>query len=116
MKTVDAGRIGEELAEKALRRERLKVLERNYRFGHLEVDLILWDRKTQTLVFAEVKARSESAVGFPRESVTPQKQRYLKQAAKAYCAVNGYTDTSCRFDVVEVWLESKRVDHIENAF
>lgn len=116
MKTVAVGREGERLAERALRRRGMKTLERNYRFGHLEIDLILWERRTGMLVFAEVKARSESSRELPRQAVTPQKQQNLRRAAEAYYALNGYTDTPCRFDVIEVWLESKRVDWIENAF
>ena len=116
MKTVETGQLGEQLAERALRREGMKTLERNYRFGHLEIDRIMWERKTGTLVFVEVKTRSESSIGFPREAVTAQKQRHVRKAAQAYCVLNGYTETPCRFDVVEVWLESKRVERIENAF
>jgi len=116
MNTTDVGRIGERIAEKALRKEGMKVLDRNYRFGHWEIDLILWERKTGTIVFAEVKARSESTIGLPREAVTYTKQKHLRRAAEAYCLQNGYAEYPVRFDVVEVWLESKHVERIENAF
>ena len=116
MNKTETGKLGEQIAEKALHRDGMRTLDRNYRFGHWEIDLVMWERKTGTLVFVEVKARGDNAAAFPREAVTPQKQYHLRRAAEGYCLENGYTDTPCRFDVVEVWLESKRAERIENAF
>ena len=116
MKTTDAGRIGEALAERALKREGMRLLVRNYRAGRWEIDLIMRDRRTDMLVFVEVKARSGTRFGLPREAVTPQKQAYLRRAAQMYLIETGMTETPCRFDVAEVWLDTKEVVRIENAF
>ena len=63
----------EKLAESFLHKRGLRTLERNYhsRFG--EIDLIMMDR--QTLVFTEVRYRSDSAFGSGAESVTFTKQK-----------------------------------------
>ncbi len=116
MRTIDAGKRGEEIAEKALHKAGMKTLARNYRFGHCELDLVMQERKTGTIVFVEVKARSNDTVVFPRQSVTWKKQQNLRKAALGYCAENGLTEQPCRFDVVEVWLDDAHVEQFENAF
>ena len=116
MKTTEAGRYGEALAERALKRTGMRLLCRNYRAGHYEIDRIFCERRTGCIVFVEVKARSGTAYGLGREAVTPQKQRFLRQAAERYLFENGLLDAPCRFDVVEVDLNDGSVKRIENAF
>ena len=52
----DIGKYGEEIAANLLTQKRLKIRERNWRLGHLEMDIIAEDK--QTIVFAEVKTRT----------------------------------------------------------
>ena len=68
------------------------------------------------MVFVEVKSRSKTAYGTPAEFVTPNKQRLLTLAAPGYLLEMGLTDVPARFDVVEVYLSTGEVRHIENAF
>ena len=91
-----------------------RILERNYTFGHKEIDLICVDG--DYIVFVEVKARSDTEHGLPAESVTPQKIRYLRMAAEMYLQKTGNTESFCRFDVVEVYLSDGFVRHIADAF
>lgn len=116
MKTVESGKRGEALAEIALNKAGMKTLARNYRFGHLELDLVMLERKSGTIVFVEVKARKSEKALYPREAIGSKKRMNLRRAAEGYCMQNQIVDTPCRFDVVEVWLDTKRVEHIENAF
>ena len=108
------GRQGEELAAKHLKKSGYKILERNYRSGHQEIDLVC--RDGDYIVFVEVKARSSTAFGTPAEHITARKQAYLQKAALAYLAENGLTEQPARFDAVEVFLPEGRIHHIPNAF
>ena len=77
------GIIGEEEAAKILEQKGFKVLERNWRMGHLEVDLIAENKKE--IVFVEVKARTCILNGkMPEENVDETKMRRVTAAANAY--------------------------------
>ena len=77
------GILGEEEAAKMLQAKGFKILEHNWRMGHLEVDLIAENRNE--IVFVEVKART-STFGdkMPEEYVDETKKRRLTAAANAY--------------------------------
>lgn len=53
------GRWGEDYVARRLRREGLRVLQRNWRDGRREIDLIMIDRASGEIVFVEVKTRTE---------------------------------------------------------
>ena len=114
MSTTSVGRGGEARAETYLVEHGYKLLRRNYRSGPREIDLIMQDG--ETVVFIEVKARSKTGYGTPGEFVTPAKRRLLTLAAQAFLIETGRTDVPARFDVVEVYLGTDKVCHIENAF
>ena len=112
----EAGRRGEALAQSAYRRAGYEVLANNYRCGHYEIDLILREKRTGTVVFCEVKARSAGTRTFPREAVGQTKQSYLRRAAQQFLIERELTGVPCRFDVAEVWLDVNKTELIENAF
>ena len=45
-----------------------------------------------------------------------RKQNNIKKAAQAFLNSKGLNNVNARFDVVEVYLDSNKVNHIENAF
>lgn len=108
------GDYGEQLALSYLEAHGCRLLARNWRYGHKELDLVV--QEGDTVVFAEVKARSNDAYGTPGEAVTAAKRKNLLIAAQAYLQLHGLTDAPARFDVLEVDLACKRVRHIVNAF
>lgn len=108
------GRRGEQLAKQYLQAHGYQVLASRYRTQFGEVDLIARDK--QTLVFAEVKARTGSRYGTPAEAVTRQKQKHLTLAAMAYLQEQDWTECPCRFDVIEVFLQDGHICHIQGAF
>lgn len=110
------GRRGERIACRYLKRRGYRLLERNYAAHRHEIDLVMQERATDTVVFVEVKTRSRTDYGLPREAVTADKQRFLVLAARQYLLENGLTDFPARFDVVEVLLPSRQVSHISDAF
>ena len=65
-----------------------------------EIDVIANDRGT--VVFVEVKTKTDSSFSDPVESVTKQKQRRLVSMAEQYAAYHSLDRTPCRFDVVAV--------------
>ncbi|MGL4344123.1 MAG: YraN family protein [Cellulosilyticaceae bacterium] len=102
----------EVLAKKYLTGKGYEVLASNYRCRFGEIDIIA--KQGSYVVFLEVKYKREGAHGYPRESVTYQKQKRIIHTAKYYLMKTGQYDTYCRFDVIEI-LDSE-ITHIENAF
>lgn len=111
------GKEGEDRACRYLKRQGYSVLERNYRSGKHEIDIVLRAPDKQTVVFAEVKTRSNTETMLPREAVGKSKQRYLISAAQWYLRQAHISGVPVRFDVVEVYAEEDfRIVHLENAF
>ncbi len=91
----------EKAAENFLRKQGLKLLQRNFssRFG--EIDLIMEDEKT--VVFIEVKYRKSNRHGSGADAVTFHKQGRISRTAAWYLAKNPYrAESVCRFDVVSI--------------
>jgi putative endonuclease len=91
----------------------LKLVAQNYhcRFG--EIDLIMKDAKT--LVFVEVRLRSNSQFGSATSSITPQKQNKLILTAQHYLQLHG--ESACRFDAVLMSSANLQdIEWIRNAF
>ncbi len=112
------GEQGEQRALDHLRGQGLVLVERNYRVArgpHArggEVDLILRDRDG-TLVFVEVRARSDARFGGAAASVSAGKQRSLQLAATHYLQ-RWASPPPCRFDVVA--LDDGALEWIRSAF
>lgn len=109
------GTTGEDIAASFLEKKGYSLLEKNWRFGHEEIDIIA--SNDSTLVIAEVKTRKSNYFGEPEEFVTRQKQKHLIKAANAYIEKNNL-DLDVRFDIIAVILSEKKqhIHHIEDAF
>ena len=113
------GIIGEKEATKILERKGLRVIEHNWRMGHLEVDLIAENKKE--IVFVEVKARTGILNGkMPEQNVDILKQRRIIAAANAYVKYHKI-EKNIRLDVIGIMVDPKTheityTNHIENAF
>ena len=108
-------RTGEEYERKAeayLRQQGYRILERNYHCRRGEIDLIA--AEGEMIVFCEVKYRSRISAGHPLEAVHPKKQQNMICSARVYLMQKGYTDASCRFDVIGFLGEE--LIHVPNAF
>ena len=90
-----AGARAEELCAELLRAAGLRLLARNWRCRHGEIDLIA--EEGGTIVFAEVRSRSGSGFGGAAESITVAKRERLLAAARLY--LTGRPSAHCRFDV-----------------
>lgn len=103
----------EKLAASFLANHGLKLVTQNYHCKYGEIDLIMKDAKT--LVFIEVRLRSNSQFGSAGASITPQKQQKLILTAQHYLQQHG--DCQCRFDAI--LMDKTEVNHIKwirNAF
>ncbi len=119
MNAKELGEKGEELAAELLTEKGFEILERNYRFGHGEIDIIAKDPNDGYTVFVEVKARQNLEYGEPEFAITKSKQRQIKKIAELYLYDKGITEIDCRFDVVAILFRGKIrpiVNHLENAF
>jgi putative endonuclease len=110
------GADGERAAERFLRRQRYRIVERNYRCPSGEVDDIALDGPV--VVFVEVKTRTRPGCGSPLEAVDARKQRQVQRAAQRYLLEHRLQDRDARFDVVGVWWEDGRLrcELVKNAF
>lgn len=97
------GRLGEDIACKLLEDMGHTILERNWRSGHLEIDIISYD--AVGIHFVEVKTRRESVQAPPQESVDWKKQKSIVFAAQSFLRSGKgrpYGSHECIFDIVAV--------------
>ncbi|AMD85320.1 putative endonuclease [Capnocytophaga haemolytica] len=111
----DFGKEGEEDAVQFLVDNGHSILERNYRFGHAEIDII--STKANVLHITEVKARNSTAYGAPESFVNKQKMGLLIKAANHYVSVKNL-DMEVQFDIISIVKNSVEYDitYIEDAF
>jgi putative endonuclease len=106
------GRWGENLAATHYRRLGYDVLERNWRSGTGELDLIV--ERDGVIVFSEVKARRTDRYGPAAAAVGPAKQRRIRLLALEWLDQNRPRRNAIRFDVVAI--TGTDVVLIESAF
>ncbi|WP_434796835.1 YraN family protein [Terrisporobacter vanillatitrophus] len=114
MNNIEKGKIGEKIALKYIISKGGKIIEQNYRTKMGEVDIIA--KLNGELVFVEVKSRSNINYGYPSESVNYKKKRKITNVAKYYILDNSLENLSIRFDVIEIYFNEKKINHIVNAF
>lgn len=120
MKIVNpTAKAGEDNGCEYLQKNGFKVIERNFRKGYGEIDIIAIDSssspKEKVLVFIEVKTRKSNSFGSPLESITPWKLKSLIKAAQFYKFIHPNLPDSMRIDAISVSLSSNNeVDNIEH--
>ena len=116
MKGHDLGRRGEGLVARYLEAQGWTVLERNYRAGPLEIDLIV--ARDRTVAFVEVKTRSTTTGGSPLDPVGWRKRQGVAEAARRWIYEKGRPETIYRFDAIGVSIFGSRteIEHIADAW
>jgi putative endonuclease len=115
------GRIGEDLALAHFERLGYDLVARNHRTRFGEIDLIVHDAATSTLVFCEVKTR-RAGPGSPWDALGTAKREQVRRMALAYLAEVHHRPRAenLRFDAVGVVIDARgrlvRLDHLEGAF
>lgn len=115
----DLGRKGEERALEYLLQRGMELLERNWRIGHKEIDLIMLDG--DFIRFVEVRTREYPSLIDPFESIGPQKRRKIVSAARGYLAGKGKWLSGGKeavFDVVSILFNGElfELKYIREAF
>jgi putative endonuclease len=111
------GRAAEDAAAAHLARVGCRVVERNVRLGHGEIDLVC--RDGDVVVFVEVKCRRATWGDPPAAAVSWHKQRRLTRLAEHYLKWRRLEGARCRFDVVSVTLDAAdrvSLTHVRGAF
>jgi putative endonuclease len=110
------GESGERIAERWLQRHGWRIMQRRFRNGHRDIDLIA--EKDDIVAFVEVKARSGADFGDPVEAVNWRKRRELTRSAHVWISRHGRSTDHYRFDVIGVLVgpDGARIRHVENAF
>lgn len=106
----------ERLALRYLKRQGVRIQERNVYNRGGEIDLI--GRDQGTLVFFEVRYRGETSLGNAAESIDPGKQRRLLRAVEFYLHRNQLWQADVRIDVIAIEPDGHnqfRIDWIRNA-
>ncbi len=119
------GQRGECLAVKTLKRKGLKLLARNYRCPHGEIDLIMLDRSTrkldqaETIVFVEVKTRSSDKYTSPQTAVNAAKRKHIRKSAHYYLSRRNSQGYNVRYDIVAIVIAPNKqicIDHLIAVF
>ena len=113
------GNIGEEIACQIMRKKGYRIIETNWHFGHLEMDIIASNKKE--IVFVEVKTRTSTFSNKrPEEYVDYLKKKRMVAAANAYIKMK-QIELVPRFDIIGLLVnpitrEILEEIHLEDAF
>ena len=110
------GKAGENEARNFLSSLGYTFLDKNWRYGKLELDLIFMDKKE--IVFVEVKTRSSNDFGGAAEAVSHVKKKNMINAAQGWLMAKNLWETPCRFDIVCITKikDTFKLVHYKNAF
>jgi putative endonuclease len=112
----ELGKWGEQIAADFLQRQGYIILERDWKSGHRDLDIIA--RDGDTIVFVEVKTRRNRLFTDPETAVNFQKILNLQSAANHYIKFK-HIDNPIRFDIVSVVGTEDRtpeIEHTKDAF
>lgn len=104
---------GETAAKDYLESIGYKIVDTNVNFpGVGELDVVATDGNT--LVFVEVRTRSDNVFGNPLETVTPAKIRKIVASSRRYLMTHNARYGAYRYDVIGI--VHGKITHIKNAF
>ena len=95
----ELGKWGEDLAAKFLEGQGYEILERDWKSGHRDLDIVAQDG--DTIVFVEVKTRRNRLFGEPEEAIDYRKMQSLQQAINHYIKFR-HLNGEIRFDIISV--------------
>ncbi|MEX0979530.1 MAG: YraN family protein [Gemmatimonadota bacterium] len=130
------GRRGEALAAAYLEARGWRILERSFRSGHREIDLIA--AREGVVIFVEVKTRGGTGLGHPLEGITRKQRGEIAAVARAWIGARSGAvrrpsfpppgaagssrldgPTTFRFDAIAIVIEPGRppkIEHLEDAW
>jgi putative endonuclease len=108
--TFDIGGRGEDIAMQWLREHGFLIVERNWRIGHYEIDIIA--QHYDTLHFVEVKTRKEGGWQTAYDSINESKIRSLRRGAMAFRTIRRIP-LNLQFDLIAVIIDDHNHHTIE---
>ena len=108
---------GETVAAEHLQTGGWTIIERKFRAGHKEIDLVA--RRGEVVAFIEVKTRSSDQFGHPFDAVGPRKQGDIEKAAESWIVEHGEGILTYRFDVISIHPGPNgiaAIEHLEDAW
>ena len=114
----ELGKWGEDEAALYLEDEGYVIIDRDWKIGKRDLDILALSPDGKTLAVVEVKTRSGDEYQQPEEAVDGRKMRNLAIAANAYVKEH-QGDKELRFDiiaVVGVGHQVKCLEHLKDAF
>lgn len=112
--TKNIGDFGEKIARDYLVQKGYRILDTNFRVKCGEIDIIALQR--DILVFVEVKTRKNDWFYSAREAVNSAKQLKLQNAAREYMRDRNLSFRETRFDVIEYYTQTGKLEHYVDAF
>ena len=109
---------GEQYATNYLREKGYEIIARNWRIGHRDIDIIARSPDNTTVVFVEVKTRTNDVITKPEDAVNLKKIRNIGLAANAYVKQMNVVDL-IRFDIITIVGNNDnnaQLEHIKDAF
>ena len=112
----ELGNLGEKLARDYLLTVNYIILATKYRCPYGEIDII--NKLGSTIIFTEVKLRSNLNYGYPSEAVNKTKRQKIYKTALYFINSNYNINNNYRFDVIEIYKNKSKyvINHIKNAF
>ncbi len=109
------GKKGEAIAFKYLQQNNYNILERNWKAGNLEIDIVAIDKKE--IVIVEVKTRTDTNYDNARMALTDKKIRNIVIAGEMYIHKHNI-NLAVRFDIILIITNGQKyqLQHIKDAF
>lgn len=111
----ELGKWGEDLAASYLEEQGYEILERDWKSGHHDLDIVARDENS--LVIVEVKTRRNRLFGDPEEAIDYKKRLSLQSAANHYVKSHR-TKAPVRIDVISIVGtigNTPEIDHIKDV-
>ena len=91
-----------------------KIIARNFSCRYGELDIVAL--KGNTVAIVEVKTRKNENYAQAKEFVDFKKQNRIKNTTDIFLQKHNMSEYLIRFDVAEVYMESGKINIIEQAF
>ena len=114
----ELGKWGEEMAAEYLQQKGYRIIERDWRSGARDIDIIAQAPDLSTLVFVEVKTRKSEVLMRAADAVNPTKARNIALSANNYVKMS-HVDALLRFDIITIVgtnAQNMKLEHIIDAF
>lgn len=115
MNKKNLGKLGEELAITYLKSKEYKIITRNFRTRFGEIDIVC--EKGDSIVFIEVRTKSNLSTILPEESITKKKIEKYKKLALEYLEVSKRKYKEIKFEFLGIEYKNNKnyqITHIEN--